>query len=158
MLEQNSLLEQMCFKSLNFFGRTVLFAIVPKNKMNSICRNPLHCVALLLLFLSNTLWRFVVCTTKYSFWKQQSSHNPRICVVDLYCLFVYMRIIVTVRFVFQYWECCVFFLKNHTWTKKFGLSQKKFFAFSLHAWSLISGNARSKLLFVLVPPFMRPSV
>lgn len=145
--------------NLIYFCRTVLFAIVLKKEKNRWIASVRIHVELLLLFLYNRHWCSVVCTTTYSFWKQQSSHSPRICVVVMHCLFVYMHIIVTVHFVFLYWEGCVFFL-NHTFishkAKKFGLSQKKFFAFLLHAWSLISNNTRSKWLFVLLPSFMHP--
>lgn len=134
----------------------MLFAIVPKKQDEfHLWESVLHYCYYFCLITLCCLHR------KIFFLKKQSSCKPRICVVDLLCLFVYMRV-VAMRFVFQYWEGCVSSLKNHTFfsqrVRKVWPSTKKVLCVpSLHAWSLISGDVRSKLLLALAPPFMHLS-
>lgn len=132
----------------------MLFAIVPKKQDEChLWESVLHYCYYFCLITLCCLQR------KILFLKQQSSCEPRIRAVDL-CLFVYMRVVM-MRFVFQYWEGCVSFLKNRTFSQRVSESlafhKKVICVPSLHAWSLISGDVRSKLLLAPAPPFMHLS-
>ncbi len=112
------------------------------------------CVALLLLFLSNNALLFTpqnILSEATKFLRAQNTccGSVFICLLarchDALCFPVLRRL----RFLLK-----EPFLSE---SGKFGLPQKVLCVPSLHAWSLISGNVRSKLLLALAPSFMHPS-
>lgn len=116
------------------------------------------CVALLLLFLSNNALLFtpqnILSEATKFLWAQNTCCGSVVSIClharcqDALCLLVLRRL----RFLLK--ESHLLFSASQ---ESLAFHKKVLCIPSLHAWSLISGDVRSKLLLALAPPFMHPS-
>lgn len=134
----------------------MLFAVVPKKQAEfHLWKSVLHYCYYFCLITLCCLHR------KIFFLKQQSSCEPGIRVVDLLCFICLharchdvLCLPVLRRLCFLLKESHLLFLASQ---ESLAFHKKVLCVPSLHAWSLISGDVRSKLLLALAPPFMHPS-